>query len=83
VAVAQFTRLCGIGLSVSTLAALGIAHTAGGLFQFREIGLQPAPQTIIAIVTESLAALFLAVAVFEGRTATHNPPAAPDAMLVS
>lgn len=84
VAVAQFTRLCAIGLSVGTLAALGLAHTPGGLFQFREIGLQPAPQTIIAIITESLATLLLGVAVLEGWAATRNQTvpaavAAPDA----
>lgn len=71
VSVAQLTRLCAIALSVGTLAALGIAHTPGGLFQFREIGLQPAPQTIIAIVAESLATVLLSVAVFEGWSATR------------
>lgn len=72
VSVVQLTRLCAIALSVGTLAALGIAHTPGGLFQFREIGLQPAPQTIIAIVAESLATVLLSVAVFEGWSATRN-----------
>ena len=56
VALPQLTRLSAIGLSVGTLAALGIAHTPGGLFQFHEIGLRPAPQTLIAIGAESLAA---------------------------
>jgi hypothetical protein len=69
-AVAQLTRLSAIGLSVGTLAALGIAHTPGGLFQFREIGLRPAPQTLIAIGAESLATLLLGVAMVQGlRTA--------------
>jgi hypothetical protein len=54
VALAQLTRLSAIGLSVGTLAALGIAHTSGGLFQFHELGLRPAPQTLIAIFAESL-----------------------------
>jgi hypothetical protein len=69
---AQLTRLSGIGLSVGTLAALGIAHTPGGLFQFREIGLRPAPQTLIAILVESLAALLLAVAIVLDRTTVRN-----------
>ena len=77
VAVAQLTRVAAIGLSLGTLAALGIAHTPQGLFQFREIGLRPAPQTLVAIVTESLATLFLTVAVFEGRTVTHNKTFTP------
>jgi hypothetical protein len=81
---AQLIRLSAIGLSLGTLAALGIAHTRGGLFQFREIGLRPAPQTVIAIVAESLAALLLTLAMFEGRakasertviTAAASPPA--------
>ena len=72
---AQLTRLSGIGLSVGTLATLGIAHTPGGLFQFHELGLRPAPQTLIAIVVESLAALLLSVAMVMAPTATRNQPA--------
>jgi hypothetical protein len=72
VALAQVTRLMAIGLSLGTLAALGIAHTPGGLFQFREIGLRPAPQTLVAIVAESLAALLLGVAMLEGRATTRT-----------
>ena len=72
VAVAQLTRLSAIGLSLGTLAALAIAHTPGGLFQFREIGLRPAPQTLIAIVAESVAVLLLGVAMVEGRSATRS-----------
>jgi hypothetical protein len=67
---AQLTRLAAIGLSLGTLAALGIAHTPSGLFQFREIGLRPAPQTLIAIVAESLATLLLGLAMVEGLRTT-------------
>jgi len=67
VALAQLVRLSAIGLSLGTLAALGIAHTPGGLFQFHEIGLRPAPQTLIAIVAETLAAILLTVAIVEAR----------------
>jgi hypothetical protein len=78
VAVPQLTRLSAIGLSVGTLAALGIAHTPGGLFQFHEIGLRPAPQTLIAIGAESLAGLLLGVAMLAGRTAvSHQTVTAP------
>jgi hypothetical protein len=72
VALAQLTRLSAIGLSVGTLAALGVAHTAGGLFQFHEIGLRPSPQTLIAIVVESLATLLLGVAMVAAHTALAN-----------
>jgi hypothetical protein len=76
VAVTQLTRLAAIGLSVGTLAALGVAHTPGGLFQFREIGLRPAPQTLIAIIVESLATILLVVAMVQAR---HVVRAASDA----
>jgi hypothetical protein len=72
VAVAQLTRVAAIGLSLGTLAALGIAHTPGGLFQFREIGLRPAPQTLIAIVAEALAAVLLSIATLEGRATSRD-----------
>ncbi|MDQ1365830.1 MAG: hypothetical protein QOE57_1872 [Acidimicrobiaceae bacterium] len=67
VAMSQLTRLSAIGLSVGTLAALGVAHTPGGLFQFHEIGLRPAPQSLIAIVAESFATVVLVVAMIEAR----------------
>jgi hypothetical protein len=66
VGLAQITRFAAIGLSLGTLAALGIAHTPSGLFQFREFGLRPAPQTLIAIVAESLATLLLGLALLRG-----------------
>jgi hypothetical protein len=69
---AQLARLAAIGLSVGTLAALGIAHTGGGLFSFHEIGLRPAPQTLIAIVVESLATVLLAIAMLQARTAARR-----------
>jgi hypothetical protein len=72
-ALAQLTRLSAIGLSLGTLAALGLAHTPGGLFQFHEIGLRPAPQTLVAIVAESLAAVLLSAAILEGRAAIRTP----------
>jgi hypothetical protein len=77
VALAQLTRLSAIGLSLGTLAALGLAHTPGGLFQFREIGLRPAPQTLIAIVAESLATVLLGVAMLEGRAARSDERLVP------
>lgn len=70
VSLAHLTRLSALGLSLGTLAALGLAHTPGGLFQFHEIGLRPAPQTLIAIVAESLAALLLGGAMAEGLRRT-------------
>src|SRR5579862_6072074 len=87
---AQLARLAGIGLGVGTLAALGIAHTSGGLFGFREIGLRPAPQTLIAILVEYGAAMLLGIAVLQawrghpgggvrGQVASSRRRAAPQA----
>jgi hypothetical protein len=72
VARVQLTRLSAIGLSVGTLAALALAHTRGGLFQFHEMGLRPAPQTVIAIVAETVATMLLGIAMIEGRAAVGN-----------
>jgi hypothetical protein len=69
---AQAARLAGILLSAGTLGALALAHTPDGLFQFREIGLRPAPQTLVAIVAESLATLVLTAAVLTA-TRQHRP----------
>lgn len=77
VSAAQLSRLAAVGLSVGTLAALGLAHTSKGLFQFHEMGLRPAPQTLIAIVTESLATVLLIAAMFEAYVAARRPKVIP------
>jgi hypothetical protein len=69
----QLTRLSAIGLSVGTLAALAVAHTPAGLFQFHEMGLRPAPQSLIAIAAESLATLVLLVAMLQARASVFRP----------
>ena len=76
----QLARLGGIALSVGTLAALAIAHTSGGLFGFREVGLEPAPQTLVSVIVEYEAAAFLAVAMLFAhlaRTGRRAPPPEP------
>ncbi len=73
VALPQVIRLAAIALSIGDLVALGLAHTSGGLFDFREMGLQPAPQTLVTIVVESLTAVLLAVAVIQARRAERRP----------
>jgi hypothetical protein len=71
VSIAQLARFAGIGLGVGTLAALAVAHTSGGLFGFREIGLKPAPQTLITIIVEYAAAVLLAIAMLCSRFAAR------------
>ena len=84
VALEQLTRLAGVGLAAGTLLALAIAHTPGGLFGFHEIGLKPAPQTVITIVVEWDAAVLLGTAMVCSRVASglsqrtgHRPEAGP------
>src|SRR5690349_15640422 len=60
-------RFAGIGLSIGTLAAFVLSRLPGGLFNFQERGLQPAPQSLLTIVTEGAAAvLLIAALVFDG-----------------
>jgi hypothetical protein len=72
VAVAQLARLAGIALAIGTLVALAIAHTSDGLFGFREVGLRPAPQTVITVVVEYWAAVLLGAAMVWGPLADRR-----------
>src|SRR5438874_1484786 len=44
-------RLAGIALSAGTLVAFVLSRLPGGLFNFQERGLQPAPQSLLTILT--------------------------------
>jgi hypothetical protein len=46
------TELAAAALATGTLAAFALTRTPGGLFNFRERGLQPAPQALIALLAE-------------------------------
>jgi hypothetical protein len=46
------TELAAAALATGTLAAFALTRTPEGLFNFRERGLQPAPQALIALVAE-------------------------------
>ena len=46
------TGLAAAALAAGTLAAFALTRTPGGLFNFQERGLQPAPQALIALVAE-------------------------------
>ena len=60
-------RLAGIGLSVGTLVAFVLSRLPGGLFNFQERGLQPAPQSLLTIIAEGAAVVVLVAAlVFDG-----------------
>jgi hypothetical protein len=44
--------LAAAGVAAGTLVAFALTRTPGGLFNFRERGLEPAPQALIALVAE-------------------------------
>jgi len=46
------TELGAAALAAGTLVAFALTRTPGGLFNFQERGLQPAPQALIALVAE-------------------------------
>jgi hypothetical protein len=46
------TGLAAAALASGTLVAFALTRTPGGLFNFQERGLQPAPQALIALVAE-------------------------------
>jgi len=46
------TELAAAVLAIGTLVAFALSRTPGGLFNFQERGLEPAPQALIALVAE-------------------------------
>jgi hypothetical protein len=46
------THVAAASLALGTLAAFALSRTPRGLFNFRERGLEPAPQALIALVAE-------------------------------
>ena len=54
-------RLSGLGISVSTLIAFWLTRTIG-LFSFKERGLNPSPQALIALLAESAVVVLLGAA---------------------
>jgi hypothetical protein len=53
------TGLATAALAAGTLVAFALTRTPGGLFNFQERGLQPAPQALIALVAEAGALVVL------------------------
>jgi hypothetical protein len=58
---AILTGLAAAALAAGTLVAFALTRTPGGLFNFQERGLQPAPQALIALVSEIGALVALGV----------------------
>jgi len=76
------TALTAAALAAGTLVAFALTRTPGGLFNFRERGLQPAPQALIALVAETgvlvvVGVWLLADRVVQGRLRTTPVRAVP------
>jgi hypothetical protein len=64
----SLARFAGVGLSLGTLGAFWLTRTGRGLFGFQERGFNPAPQALLALLSESAAAVvLLALIVVEYR----------------
>jgi len=71
------TGLAAAGLSAATLVAFALTRTPGGLFNFQERGLQPAPQALIALTAEAGVLVVLAGWGIAGHAAGRNAPVVP------
>jgi len=62
--------LVGVGLSLGTVGAFALSQTPMGIFNFRERGLEPAPQALVALVAELVAvALLTTMLLLDSRAA--------------
>jgi len=66
-----FIKLAGIGQAASTIGAFILSRQGAGLFDFREHGLKPSPQAIIALVAEIAAIIVLVLALLPS-VAAHD-----------
>jgi plastocyanin len=66
-------RLAGVGVALGTIGAFIISRQGDGLFDFREKGLEPSPQAIIALIVEIAAAVLLIVSFLSAVTDDGEP----------
>lgn len=68
-------RLAGIGVATGTLVAFIISRQGNGLFDFREQGLKPSPEAIIALLVEIAVIVLLAATFLPSVTDAVDAPA--------
>jgi plastocyanin len=68
-------RLAGMGVAAATIVASIIAHEGNGLFNFREHGLKPSPEAMIALVAEIAVIVLLAATFLPSLTDSADGPA--------
>ena len=61
------TRLAAAAVALGTLIAFALSRTPGGLFNFQERGLEPAPQALIALVADLGVVVVLLVLLVSGH----------------
>jgi hypothetical protein len=59
--------LAGIGLSLGTFLAFGLARRGDGLLDFREVGWNPSPDAALTVAVEVLAVAALALVALDAR----------------
>ena len=69
---AFLTEAMGFAVSLGTLAAFAASRTPFGLLGFREGGLQPAPQSLVALVAELAALVLLSAALVIDHRVVHE-----------
>jgi hypothetical protein len=72
---AMLTGFAAAALAAGTLFAFALTRTPGGLFNFQERGLQPAPQALIALVAESGVLLVLGAELLTAYLVRREPRA--------
>ena len=68
-----FVRLAGIGVALGTLGAFALSRRGNGLFNFREQGLSPSPQAVVALLVE-IAAIVALTASFAPSIEDRDEP---------
>lgn len=69
-----FVRLAGLGVAAGTIGAFVISRQGNGLFDFREQGLKPSPEAIIALLVEIAVIVLLAATFLPSVTDDGDSP---------
>jgi hypothetical protein len=65
-------HLAAFGLASGTLVAFALTRTPAGLFNFRERGLQPAPQALIALLAEAAVVVIAGAGLIADQLRSHR-----------
>jgi hypothetical protein len=71
-ATATATHLAALVLGAGTLVAFALTRTSAGLFNFRERGLQPSPQALLALLAEAAVVLLASAELFADQIRPHR-----------